>query len=97
GTTATTERLDGKTAAFAAGEPALEERELAAVTRLRDGRFLISGGYSTLRQRTLDTAEIYDPARDRFEAAGKLHFARFGHTGALLPDGRVLLVGGKLE
>jgi hypothetical protein len=97
GTTATTERLDGRSGTFRPGEPALEERELFAATRLQDGRFLITGGYSTLRRKTLDTAEIYDPKTDRFTpVAARMHSIRFGHAGVLLPDGRVLLVGGKV-
>lgn len=102
GTTATTERLQAERVRFApdAGSgapPAVEERELFSATRLADGRFLITGGYSTLRRRTLDTAEIYDPARGEFRSLeARLRRPRFGHTGVLLPDGRVLVVGGKV-
>jgi hypothetical protein len=97
GTTATTERLDTQQVRFQAGEPAQEERELFSVTALKDGRFLIAGGYSTLRRKTLNTAEIYDPKTGRFApTAGKLSHIRFGHDGVLLPDGRVLIVGGKV-
>lgn len=102
GTTATTERLDTARVRFApdaasGAPPAVEERELFASTRLRDGRYLITGGYSTIRKRTLDTAEIFDPVRAEFRALpARLRHVRFGHTGVLLPDGRVLLVGGKV-
>lgn len=98
GSLATTERLDSGRLTFRPGTAASEERELFAATQLQDGRFLITGGYSTAQRHTLRTAEIYDPRTDRFEALpARLHFPRFGHTGVLLPDGRVLLVGGKLE
>ena len=43
---------------------------------------------------TLATAEIYDPATDRWSAANRLRTARAGHTATALADGRVLVVGG---
>jgi hypothetical protein len=79
------------------GAPLVEERELADLTPLRDGRLLITGGYTTRRGLTLNTAEIYDPVARHSEATvGQMAHARFGHAGSLLPDGRVLLVGGKV-
>jgi hypothetical protein len=102
GTTATSERLDAKRATFVqnaedGAPPAIEERELFSATRLQDGRYLLAGGYSTVRRKTLNSAEIYDPKQGSFVAVtGKLQHARFGHTGVLLPSGRVLIVGGKL-
>jgi len=102
GTTATSERLDAKRGTFVqdaedGAPPAIEERELFAVTRLQDGRYLLTGGYSTVRRKTLDSAEIYDPKQAAFVAlAGKLQHARFGHTSVLLPNGKVLIVGGKV-
>jgi len=102
GTTATSERLDAKLATFArdaeaGAPPAIEERELFAATRLQDGRYLLTGGYSTVRRKTLNSAEIYDSKQGAFIAvSGKLHHARFGHTGVLLPSGQVLIVGGKV-
>jgi hypothetical protein len=102
GTTATSERVDARRAAFAqeaedGAPPAIEERELFAATRLQDGRYLLTGGYSTVRRKTLDSAEIYDPKQASFVAVfGKLRHARFGHTGVLLPSGQVLIVGGKV-
>jgi hypothetical protein len=96
GTTATTERLQLDPLRFVSGTPLYMERELFSATRLAGGRVLLTGGYSTLRQRTLDTAELYDPKTDQFvPTAGSLRHARFGHSGVLLPDGRVLLAGGK--
>lgn len=102
GTTATNERLDAKRATFAqnaedGAPPAIEERELFSATRLQDGRYLLTGGYSTVRRKTLDSAEIFDPKQGSFDVVrGKLQHARFGHTGVLLPSGQVLIVGGKL-
>lgn len=101
GTTATSERLDAKRLRFAqdaedGAPPTVEERELFSVCRLQDGRFLLTGGFTTLRKKTLPSAEIYDPVTRVFKAtAGQMLHARFGHTSVLLPDGRVLIVGGK--
>jgi len=40
----------------------------------------------------LKSAEIYDPAADFFTSVA---ISRSSHTATLLPDGRVLIVGGK--
>jgi hypothetical protein len=97
GTTALADRLDAARGRFQPAEAAQEERELCAATPLKDGRFLITGGYSTLRRKTLDSAEVYDPKTGVFTSLpAKLQAARFGHAGALLPDGRVLILGGKV-
>ncbi len=42
----------------------------------------------------LGSAEVWDAATASFDAAGSLQQARVGHTATLLPDGRVLVVGG---
>jgi len=41
-----------------------------------------------------NTAEIYDPALDRFTPTGSMTAQRGSHAAALLPDGRVLITGG---
>jgi hypothetical protein len=102
GTTATSERLDAKRVRFAptaedGAPPTVEERELFSVCRLADGRFILAGGYTTLRKKTLASAEIYDPQAKEFKAVpALLRHPRFGHTSVLLPDGRVLIIGGKM-
>lgn len=69
-----------------------------ATTLMQDGRVLVSGGYAfddAGKQVFLKAVEIYDPRTGDFTSLETgLHAARAGHTTHLLPDGRVLLVGG---
>ena len=63
-------------------------------TLLPDGRVLVAGG--TLDDLTVfDTAELYDPATDRWSPTGSLNEARARHVAILLDDGRVLIAGGR--
>jgi len=73
-----------------------DHRELYTATALPNGRVLLVGGLSLRKRTTVPTAELYDPLTDTFTpTAGQLRDDRFGHAAALLPDGKVLIVGGK--
>ncbi|HVL99607.1 MAG TPA: carboxypeptidase regulatory-like domain-containing protein [Egibacteraceae bacterium] len=83
-----------------------EARWSHTATRLRDGRVLAVGGFAapyTLTatgagsnaQPVTSTAEIYDPDTGRWTRTGDLHTRRTLHTASLLPDGTVLVAGGR--
>jgi hypothetical protein len=66
-------------------------------TLLPDGSVLIAGGddgdgyfYSVI----YDTVELYNPNTGTWSSTGYLNIPRNGHTATLLPDGKVLVVGG---
>ncbi|MEM6784661.1 MAG: kelch repeat-containing protein [Bacteroidota bacterium] len=66
-----------------------------AAARLADGRVLITGGTNQASSPAADRAYLFDPATNTFDTLpARLVEARTGHTASLLPDGRVLLVGG---
>jgi hypothetical protein len=67
------------------------------ITKLNDGRILITGGsvdptdgtpYKVITNKT----EIYDPATQTSQAAASTNFVRNVHTATLLADGRVLVL-----
>lgn len=62
---------------------------------LPDGRVLVAGGWIVDEDDpSKQTAQIYDPTADTWEATELLNEPRMWHTLTLLPDGRALAVGG---
>ena len=77
--------------------PLAEARQLHTSTALGDGRVLVIGGKTSLdgaSTAAIAAAEMWDPVTGDFNPAGSVAEARYGHTATLLPDGRVLVVGG---
>jgi hypothetical protein len=68
-------------------------------TLLSNGRALLVGGYlepsSSPRMRSM--TEVFDPETRQWSSAGSLLKARSSHTATLLPSGKVLVVGGKID
>ncbi len=75
----------------------LGERALHTATLLPNGKVLVAGGVilTAQTQVALSTAELFDPSTGSWAATGSLSSARFNHTATLLPNGRVLVVGGQ--
>ncbi len=72
-------------------------RSDGVLVALKDGRAIYAGGEGDFGDRpvwTLDLASIYDPSTDEWSAAAPMLQPREGASGALLPDGRVLVAGG---
>lgn len=83
--------------------PLTVARSHHAATLLPDGRVLVTGGTThesvgdQNRFVALASAEVYEPAKNRWVAVTPMSDARNGHTATLLGDGTVLVVGGARE
>lgn len=76
-----------------------EDRRLHSVTRLDGGGVLVTGGFAgadAYPAQPLRTAEIFDPVLETWTATGPMNEARAGHTATLLPNGQVLVAGGRV-
>ena len=66
--------------------PMLAPRCGHTATLLPDGKVLIAGGMRR-NQDFYRSAELYDPATDKFTPTGEMQFGRVGHTAVLLNSG----------
>lgn len=71
-------------------------------TLLPDGRVLVAGGMAaptpgdkTLGFQVLDSSDLFDPTTGSWSPAGSMTIGRADHTATLLPDGTVLVAGGR--
>jgi hypothetical protein len=72
----------------------LEARAGHTMTRLRNGRLLVTGGFGTSGTAYLTSAEEYVPMEGRWYPAGYMNTPRTNHAAALLANGTVLVAGG---
>jgi Kelch motif/Galactose oxidase, central domain len=71
-------------------------RDGIALSLLKDGRVLVSGGMGSGDLGPGSTAGyVYDPQRDQWSATADMRQGRVDHTASLLPNGRVLVAGGR--
>jgi hypothetical protein len=87
GDPARTELYDPATATFTMGPMMWTPVNTPNLTQLRDGRILVLGDSNT--------AQLYDPAANRFIQIQSRVESRFQGAATLLADGRVLFAGGQ--
>lgn len=94
----TTRFFDPQTLLWSNGPNLLFGRHSHTATLLRDGRVFVVGGNNGSGE--IGLAEIYDPALNVFQrvattlGGNELGIPRQNHTATLLPDGKVMIVGG---
>jgi hypothetical protein len=93
-----TEIFDATAGSFTDAAPLLAGRQGGhTATLLRNGKVLLVGGWgasTATGSATLTSAELFDPTAGTFTSTGALATGRHSHTASMLPDGRVLIVGG---
>jgi hypothetical protein len=96
---ASAELYDPDSGTFSATGEMSVPRESHSVTKLMDGRVLITGGHQGRHAAITiyDSAEIYDPQTGHFTLTGLMTVRRHKHDAVLLADGRVLITGGSDE
>ena len=96
----TTEIFDPKTSIWSPGPKMSEPKAAHTAHRLQDGSVLIVGGitYRTIIIIKVPSftyrAEVYDPTTNKITQVTAMKFDRGGHSGAVMADGRVIIVGG---
>jgi N-acetylneuraminic acid mutarotase len=72
-----------------------KDRDTYSLTLLQNDQVLAAGGDEDQYPLASDTAELYNPARGTWTYTSELmKVAQQGHTATLLPNGKVLVVGG---
>ncbi len=95
----TVEIYDPATGQFSLASNLGTARLNATATTLADGTVLVTGGYTgTINKDSsgtpLDSAELYNPTTNSWQAVGAMGSTRRNHTATRLGDGSVLIAGG---
>ena len=94
------ETFDPATGVYKPTNAMSSERFFHTTTLLADGRVLVAAGGVDVniggvqQWQTYGTADIFDPATNKWSPVAPLKRKRRSHTATLLPDGRVLVTGG---
>lgn len=94
---ASVELYDPLTRTWSTVAPMKISRSIHASTLLQNGKVLVAGGFSgtdALNGSVTVSGEVYDPATNIWNDTGPLAIARQNLTANLLPNGRVVVIGG---
>lgn len=93
--TDTAELYDPATDKWTAARSMTEKRTFHTATLLRNGQVLVVGGHDDyINDTRVKTAELYNPATDKWTAAESMTKVRSQHTTTILSNGQVLVAGG---
>jgi hypothetical protein len=93
---ASTEIFNPKDGTYTAGPVLPTGRAMDAITPLKDGKVLMTGGMKIVdfKQVFLSETVIYDPKSNSAKLGPKLNTARKQHRASALKDGSILVTGG---
>ena len=79
------------------GQMSESRQQRHQLTRLQNGKVLVTGGMGESGNSYLASAEVYDPSTRAWTKSGSMSVTRAAHALVLLNDGSVLVVGGDVS